>query len=252
MKTVSARLAVAFALALTLVATAQEAADDDGEVPERPAPTSVAQVLGGTLARFPVEPVSLSGSLIVRKQAGVLVREIPFTMTLRWGAAPATADYTIFDAFGRVLNTMAVSRAAGGAVTMAYRDGEGKDLPPPSLTAQIAGTDITWLDITLAYLWWEDGRLLEPQTFKGTLCDVVEVRPPSPLAGCACVRLWIDRKRGFMRQAEQIDADGRRVRWMWVSSVGKINDRWMIKNMEIKRPGTGLQTKLHVDDLETP
>ncbi len=252
MSTLPGRTAAALALALALAASAQEAGEDDGEVPERPAPATAAEVLKGTLARFPLDPVSLSGSLIVRKQAGVLVKEIPFSMTLRWGATPATADYTIFDAFGRVLNTMSVSRSAGGAVTMAYRDGEGRELPAPLFTSPVAGTDITWLDITLAYLWWEDGRLLEPQTFKGTLCDVVEMRPPAPLEGCACVRLWIDRKRGFMRQAEQIDAAGNRVRWMWVASVGKINDRWMIKNMEIKRPGTGLQTKLHVDDLETP
>jgi hypothetical protein len=64
------------------------------------------------------------------------------------------------------------------------------------------------------------------------------------------MRLWIDRKRGFLRQAEQLDEAGKVVRSMWVSSVGKVNDRWMIRNMEIQRPGTGLRTKLHVDDLE--
>ena len=66
------------------------------------------------------------------------------------------------------------------------------------------------------------------------------------------MRLWVDRKRGFLRQAEQINEKGERVRWMWVASVGKINDRWMIRNMEVKRPGTGVMTKLHVETLETP
>lgn len=63
------------------------------------------------------------------------------------------------------------------------------------------------------------------------------------------MRLWIDRKHGFLRQAEQLNEEGKRVRWMWVSSVGKINNRWMIKNLEVKRPGTGLQTKLHIDEV---
>ena len=56
----------------------------------------------------------------------------------------------------------------------------------------------------------------------------------------------------FLRQVEQLDAAGRRVRRMWVSSVGKIGDRWMIRDMEIERPGRGQRTKLHVEQLVTP
>ena len=122
----------------------------------------------------------------------------------------------------------------------------------PALTDAVEGTDITWLDITLSYLWWKDAELAGEDTFRGALCDIVVVRPPEPIAGCASMRLWVDRKRGFLRQAEQINEKGERVRWMWVASVGKINDRWMIRNMEVKRPGTGVMTKLHVETLETP
>lgn len=66
------------------------------------------------------------------------------------------------------------------------------------------------------------------------------------------MRLWVDRRLRFLRQVEQIDESGAAVRRMWVSSVGKTGDRWMIRNMEVERPNTGQRTKLHVETLDAP
>lgn len=221
-----------------------------GEAAEEPPPP--VSPLAAAVSIFPVEPVNLFGSLIVRRQSGQIVREVPFAISLDWGAATPTAEYVLMDSFGRNLLSARVTRAHGGETSIVCQGADGEVLPTPQLSAQILGTDITWLDITLAYLWWKDATILEPEHFKGSLCDVVEVRPPTPIENCSSVKLWIDRKHAFLRQAEQRGPGGERIRWMWVASVGKIGGRWMIRNLEVKRPGTGLQTKLHVDDLEAP
>lgn len=253
------RLSIPAALAAIAAATSMAAAvlpaEDSGDseaaaASSAPAPRTGLEALRAATAIFPAEPVSLYGSLILRRQSGVLVREIPFSMSLRWGDTPPSAEYAIMDSFGRTVTSARLVRLPSGESKLDFFDADGNPAPSPSPSSQIMGTDVTWLDITLAYLWWEDATLLEPAVFRGSLCDVVEVRPPSPMDGCASVRLWIDRKHRFLRQAEQIGGDGERVRWMWVASVGKIGDRWMIRNLEVKRPGTGLQTKLHVDDAE--
>ena len=226
---------------------------DEPEPTEMPAaPQSAADVLYSTLSRLPAEPVRISGSLILRKRHGIVVKEVPYAIELRWGESPARAAYSLFDGFGRPLRTLAVARYPDGRLATMVTDSDGSTNAPPALTDAVEGTDITWLDITLSYLWWKDAELAEEDTFRGALCDIVVVRPPEPIPGCASMRLWVDRKRGFLRQAEQINEKGERVRWMWVASVGKINDRWMIRNMEVKRPGTGVMTKLHVETLETP
>ena len=226
---------------------------DEPEPTELPAaPQSAADVLYGTLARLPTEPVRIAGSLILRKRHGIVVKEVPYSIELRWGESPAKATYRLFDGFGRPVRALEVARFADGRLATVVTDGAGNTQAPPALTDAVEGTDITWLDITLSYLWWKDAELAGEDTFRGALCDIVVVRPPEPIAGCASMRLWVDRKRGFLRQAEQINEKGERVRWMWVASVGKINDRWMIRNMEVKRPNTGVMTKLHVETLETP
>lgn len=214
------------------------------------APTTPGEVLRGTLSRLPSDPVRLTGSLIMRRRRGIVVKEVPFGIDLHWGEEPKRATYRLFDGFGRPLQTLEASVDGNGRVTCGVRDADGKEMPTPGILDQIEGTDITWLDITLSYLWWSDSTLVGEEKFKGSLCDIVAVRPPAPMAGCAEVRLWVDRKYGFLRQAEQIDENGECARRMWVASVGKIGDRWMIRNMEIKRAGTDVMTKLHVDTLE--
>jgi len=224
---------------------------DPDELP--PPPQSAREVLQGTLARFPVETLSLTGELIVRRQRGIVLHEAGFAIELAWGEDPPRASYHLQDTFGRERESLTIRRRPDGTAELAWFDAEGAVRgTPPALTDFVQETDITWLDLTLAYLWWPDARLDGEADFRGSTCDLVRVTPPEPVPGCAAVRLWVDRRMRFLRQVEQLDAAGRRVRRMWVSSVGKIGDRWMIRDMEIERPGRGQRTKLHVEQLVTP
>lgn len=201
--------------------------------------------------QFPPEPVSLAGSLILRRQGGIVISEHPFSMELRWSDSPAKAFYRLDDAFGRNLGCFEISRMPGkGGASMRHFNAEGEELPPPDLSASIGNTDMTWLDISLSFLWWDRYEIRGSEKYKGAQCIVVDAFPPSPIGECERVRLWIDEKRGFLRQAEQIGPGGETIRKMWVSSIGKINGRWMIKNMEVQRPGTGTRTKMRIESLE--
>ena len=234
---------------LQIVEAAEE--PEAGELP--PPPQSAREVLQGTLDRFPVEPLALDGELIVRRQRGVVLREAGFSIELAWGEDPPRAGYRLRDTFGREQESLVVRRRPGGTAELIWRDAEGAVRhPSPALTDFVQETDITWLDLTLAYLWWPDARLDGVADFRGSTCDLVRVTPPEPVPGCAAVRLWVDRRLRFLRQVEQLDAADRRVRRMWVSRVGKIGDRWMIRDMEVERPGRAQRTRLHVEQLVTP
>lgn len=228
----------------------KEADEEDVAMP--PAPQTPEEVLRGTLSRLPVEPIRLRGSLISRKRRGIVVKEVLFEMEFSWGGEPKKASYILLDTFGRTLCHLVVTLSPNGEVSARRFGPDGAESPAPPLLEQVEGTDITWLDITLSYLWWKDAQITGEDEFRGALCDIVTVRPPQPMEGCSFVRLWVDRKRAFLRQVEQFDESGACVRSMWVSSVGKIGDRWMIRNMEVKRAGTGVMTKLHVDSLDSP
>ena len=228
-----------------------EPEQESGELP--PPPQSAHEVLHGTLSRFPIETLSLTGELIVRRRRGIVLHEAGFAIELAWGEEPPRARYNLRDSFGRDLESLTVRRLADGTSELTWHDADGlvRDTPP-ALTDYVQKTDITWLDLSFAYLWWPDAHLEGEDKFRGSTCDLVRVVPPEPIPGCAAIRLWVDRRLRFLRQVEQLDEKGKRVRRMWVSSVGKIGDRWMIRDMEIERPGSGQRTKLHVERLVTP
>jgi hypothetical protein len=225
---------------------------DEPPQPEPP-PLSAGAILAGTLERLPTTPVILRGKMIVRRQRGLVLRQVPFTIHLDWGAPEPRAEYRLSDAFGRAAERVTVIRRSDGSshLTWCREDGTLVD-NPPALSDQVHDTDLTWLDLTLAFLWWPHATLAGEADFRGSLCDRVRVVPPTPLPGCGAMILWIDRRLRFLRQVEQLDESGATVRRMWVSHVGKIGERWMIRDMEVERPGAGQRTKLHVEDLDTP
>jgi hypothetical protein len=66
----------------------------------------------------------------------------------------------------------------------------------------------------------------------------------------ARVRLWIEENLRVLLQAEGYDARGEAIRRLWVQSCKKINDRWMIKEMEVQGYPEIHRTKLSIRDAK--
>jgi len=126
---------------------------------------------------------------------------------------------------------------------------DGKDLENPTPTpspSPILGTDVTWSDLTLDYLWWDDFGFdteLEGETVHGQVCAVVLMKK-----GERTVRVWVDRKTGAMMQAEEL-RNNKPVRRLWGTRIRKFGDRWMANVMEVETLGSGHRTKITVENL---
>ena len=109
------------------------------------------------------------------------------------------------------------------------------------------GTDVTWSDITLDYLWWDDVSFdaeRESETVHGQVCSVVVMRK-----GDRMVRVWIDRKTGALMQAEEFGG-GKPVRRLWGTRIKKFGDRWMANVLEVETMGSGHRTKITVEKMK--
>ena len=112
---------------------------------------------------------------------------------------------------------------------------------------QILGTDVTWSDLTLDYLWWEDISFdaeREGETVHGQVCTVIVMKKGERL-----VRVWVDRKTGALMQAEEM-RDGKAVRRLWGTRLKKFGERWMANVMEVETVGSGHRTKITVEELK--
>ena len=133
-----------------------------------------------------------------------------------------------------------------GATDLKLVDGDGKDVAFEK-EGRILETDVTWSDLTLDYLWWDDFEFdaeREAESVHGQTCAVVVMKK-----GARVVRVWVDRKTGALMQAEEL-RDGKAMRRLWGTRIKKFGDRWMTNVMEVETIGSGHRTKITVEEVK--
>jgi hypothetical protein len=227
------------------------------EKDEKPAVEPSAQdLMGDMVARLPQEPITITGDIILRKRRGVVLRELKFRMKLDWGNEPATAQYVIMDALGAKLEEMNVSRERGRQPQFSYSSASAATNVAPPLSGPIQGTDLSWTDLTLSFLWWKGDAIVGREEIKGRPCYIVAATPEpagtnnaTGTGQYAKVHLWVDEQLHMLLQAKGFDSQGKEVRSLWVKGFKKINDKWMIKDMEIQSSPEH-RTKLLINDVD--
>lgn len=209
-------------------------------------------LLGDVIARLPPEPLLITGDITHKKRKGFVERTLTFDMAVHWGANPSVACYTVRNALGTELEQLTVLRMQGGQPLFRYAAGSPlEDADTPDLFAPIQDTDISWMDLTLSFLWWPDGRIVDTDTIKGYDCYVVEVPAPDSVPGqYAKVRVWIAKKIHMLLQATGYDHNGDPVRRLWVKSFKKIDEQWMVKDLLVQGRSDLHRTELRIRDVE--
>jgi len=139
-----------------------------------------------------------------------------------------------------------VLKRAAGKTELKLSDDDGKDVPFEK-EGRILKTDVTWSDLTLDYLWWDDFAFdaeREGESVHGQVCAVVVMKK-----GERTVRVWVDRKTGAMMQAEEFKGD-QAIRRLWGTRIKKFGDRWMANVLEVETVGSGHRTKITVEEMK--
>ena len=162
--------------------------------------------------------VRLEGRIVLRNRRGIVQAEHAYVLTRTKGETGLTVD------------------------------GEARARPEGKTDEPLLGTDVTWSDLTLDYLWWDEFSFdaeRESETVHGQVCSVVVMSK-----GDRAVRVWVDRKTGAMMQAEEVRG-GKAVRRLWGTRIRKFGDRWAPSQLEVETLGSGHRTKITVEKMET-
>jgi hypothetical protein len=209
-------------------------------------------LLAAVRAALPHEPLRVTAHIQSKDQAGRLEKTLQAEMLLDWQSGASSAEYLIRDAFGAPLDKLTVQHFADAP--SAYTYAQGEKLTParvPSLDQAVQGTDISWADLTLSFLWWKDGRTTGMEKVKGRSCFVLDLpAPPGAVSGLAGVRLWVDPRLNVLLRAAAYDAEGGEVRRMDVKSLKKIDDLWVLKDLEVRSLPSRHKALLRVDHVE--
>ncbi len=137
---------------------------------------------------------------------------------------------------------------------------KAKVMAPAQYTQKIAGTDVCYEDLSLRFLYWKGGQMVDAgdaSRIKGRDCYVVQVPNPNPKIGqFAWVRMWVDKENGTTWQIDGYGADGKLKKRFSITSVQRLDDgTWFFKQMklEVRNPENPDRTialdYLEMDDL---
>ncbi|MFC1462165.1 outer membrane lipoprotein-sorting protein [Verrucomicrobiota bacterium] len=212
---------------------------------------SANQLMANALSHFPKKPLTISGDVIVRRKRGIPVLKRKFEIAVHWGADPIVARYTIREESGADLEQLTVTRKSGQSPEFKYSAGSplaAADVP--DMLTPIQASDMCWLDLTLSFLWWKGGSIKGSEKIRGFDCHIIDIPAPKGKTDqYSRVRLWIEKKINVMLQAEGYDAKDKLLRRLWVRSCKKIDDTWMIKDLEVQRYPVRHRTKLHITEV---
>lgn len=208
---------------------------------------AVDELMQNLLARLPSKPVTLTGELLTAPVTGESSR-LTISIQLKY---PREAIYTIGDAFGKPIEQLTVLRDHA-RVSYLYLTGDPlRGARAPSLDQAIQNTSLSWMDLTLGFLWWDGGRIIGQEKNRGQPCYVLDRHaPPRDLMPYASMRIWIDTRSSMLMEAVGYDMLENPLRRLSIKSFKKINNEWMVKDLEVENFATHAVTTLRIRNVE--
>lgn len=110
--------------------------------------------------------------------------------------------------------------------------------PVSKLATPIAGTDVTYEDLTLRFLYWPNAKLEGEEKAKdGTDCYRIMLTNPGKEGAFAKVYVWVHKKYGAFWQVRAHDRAGKPIKEFLVNNVMQLPDgkNYTIEQMRVNR-----------------
>ena len=123
------------------------------------------------------------------------------------------------------------------------------------LSEPVRGTDITYEDLSLRFIYWKNAKFEGEQRVRTITCSVILVQPSARNTEYGSVRLWIAKDRGALIKAEGYNWQGKPIKRFEVISGQQIEGKTIFKQIRIERldPQNGKvisRTYLELDSTE--
>jgi hypothetical protein len=120
------------------------------------------------------------------------------------------------------------------------REGVEK-IAPAQFDHKVRGTNITYEDLSLRFLYWPTGRVTAENEIRTVACWKLEMKAPSRQSQYSNVWLWVGKENGALMKMEAYDWNAKLSKSFEVVSGQKIEGRWFLKEMRIEErdPATG-------------
>ena len=161
-------------------------------------------------------------------------QKIPFKLTMR--------DGTVRWEFSDPPQTLVLRLGEQSSVIEEITPAGRTKIAAARFDDAVRGSDITYEDLALRFLYWADAKVEGEQTILLTKCWQLVATPGASASSYSRVRVWVAKETGALLKCEAFGRDGKLARTFRVVSGQKTADGlWILKQMRIEsattRPG---------------
>lgn len=111
---------------------------------------------------------------------------------------------------------------------------------PADFDQKVRGTDVTYEDLALKFLYWPDAEVIGTDNIRTRNCWKLKMQAPNQRSQYGSIVLWVDKNGGALMRMEGYNPGGQLIRRFEVVAAQKIDNRWFLKRMRIEQlqPGT--------------
>lgn len=112
--------------------------------------------------------------------------------------------------------------------------GSDSEVPPERYGDTIRGTDVTYDDLSMRFLYWPEARIVGEDKVKTRDTWIVRARNPGRHGLYATVDIWVDKGSGGLMRMVGYNMEGRAIRRFEVLNGKKMGDVWMVDEMRVE------------------
>lgn len=123
--------------------------------------------------------------------------------------------------------------------------GSNTDVPVAAYSTGVRGTDLTYDDLSMRYLYWPKKVMVGEETIKTQKCYVVDLYNPQRMGDYYLVRIFVGKNSGAIMRMNCFDWNGKKIKSCAVTAGMKVPDPHgkmvtVLKSMDVIRfvPGT--------------
>lgn len=118
--------------------------------------------------------------------------------------------------------------------------GKAKPFPPKKIGEAIIGSDVTYEDLSLRFLYWKDAKIEGQDKIKMQACHKIRLNNPGKDGRYKTVYIWVHQKFGALMQVAGYDAQGHLIKRFHVTELMTVEKVQTLKKMNVEtyKPGT--------------
>lgn len=127
---------------------------------------------------------------------------------------------------------------------------KAKAFPSDKIGEAIIGSDLTYEDLSLRFLYWEDARIVGEEKIKMQPCYKIRLVNPGNDGRYSLVYVWVHQKYGALMQVAGYDAKGQLLKRFHVTELMTVDKIQTLKKMNVETYQAGTNKVTGVTYLE--